>query len=174
MLLAASPDQAQLLDVNGTLIAEIVAFLILFGVLAKWVFPPIMIASTAREKVIEKGRADEEEAERRLESVQQEVEQILDEAKDEARRIAGEAHRAALAEAQKVWDAARRQVAAMAEQARSDLAAEQKQASDAIRRQVDDLVVAAAGRILGGALNPDVERRIRDHAASVVDTLSPN
>src|SRR5438132_13309281 len=69
--------EAGLLDINGTLIAEILAFLLMLGVLAKWVYPPIVRAAEARQKQIkqqlEQAEKARKEAEERLEAARAEM-----------------------------------------------------------------------------------------------------
>src|ERR1700694_5476204 len=84
-----------LLDVNGTPIAEAVAFILMVVILARYAYPRIMQVAEEREKKIEAGVRAAEEAEKRLAEVQEQVAHILDEAPDQAREIIARAHREA-------------------------------------------------------------------------------
>ena len=55
LALAPPADTAGLLAPNGTLVAELIAFVIMLGILAKYAYPPIMKAAEARQKQIEEG-----------------------------------------------------------------------------------------------------------------------
>ena len=71
------PLDAGLLDINGTLIAEIIAFLLMLGVLARWVYPPIVRAAEARQNQIkqqlEQAEKARQDAEARLNAAQEEI-----------------------------------------------------------------------------------------------------
>lgn len=162
---------AGLLDVNGTLIAEIITFLLMFGILAKWVYPPIMRAAQEREKTIEAGLRQAEEAEKRLNAVQQQVEEILEEARTQAREIVARAHRDATAEAEEVRTKARREADAFVERARVDIGAERDKALRDLRTQVGALVVAAAGQVLGQAIDAKAHQQLIERSLESMDKL---
>ena len=51
----AIPADAGLLDINATVLAELIVFLIMLGILAKFAYPPIIRAAEARQRQIEEG-----------------------------------------------------------------------------------------------------------------------
>ncbi len=68
MILATTPP-AGLLSVNGTLIAEAIVFLLMVGVLWRWVYPIVIRMAEQRERAIETGLQQAQEAEKRLADV---------------------------------------------------------------------------------------------------------
>jgi len=159
-----SVADAGLLDVNGTLIAEVIAFILMVLILAKWVYPPIMRVATQREKQIEDGVRAAEEAKSRLESVQAQVTQTLSEARDQARDITGRAHREAVVEAEEVRTKARGDADAVIQRAQSEIAAERDRAIQDLRNEVGALVVDAASRVIGETLDQGAHQRLIDEA----------
>ncbi len=157
-LLAAKP--AGLLSVNGTLIAEIVAFLVMVGILWRWVYPPIIRVAERREKAIEAGLKQAQEAEQRLAAVREEVEKILEDARGQAREITSRAHHEAAIDADEVRAKARQEAAAFLEQARQEIGAERDKALRELRSHEAALVVAAAARVLGEAIDADAHRQL--------------
>jgi len=149
-----------LLDVNGTFFAELIAFLIMLAVLAKYAYPPIMRAAEARQKQIEEGLRAAQEAERRLQAVQQDVEKTLAEARGQARVMINRAHQEAAAEAEELRNRARRDAEAQIERARGDIAGERDRAVQELRAQVSALVVEAAGKVLGEAIDEKAHQRL--------------
>jgi F-type H+-transporting ATPase subunit b len=153
-------ETAGLLAPNGTLVAEVIAFLIMVGILAKYAYPPIIRAAEERQKQIEEGVKAAQEAERRLKEVQKEVEQTLAEARGQAREFINRAHQEASAEAEELRNKGRRDAEAQVEKARGDIQAERDRALQELRAQVSALVVDAAGKVLGAAIDEKSHARL--------------
>jgi len=162
---------ASLLSVNGILIAEAIVFVLMVGVLWRWVYPPVMRIAERREQAIEAGLQQAQEAEKRLADVRVEVEKLLDEARVQAREIADRAHREAAAEADELRSKARREAKILSDQARIDIIAEQDRALRELRTQVGALVVAAAARVLGDAMDAQSQLKLIEHSLQSLETL---
>ena len=169
-MLALTPlaDTSGLLDVNGTLVAELIAFVIMVGILAKYAYPPIMRAAEARQKQIEDGLRAAAEAEQRLRAVQTEVEQTMAEARTQAREVISRAHHEATAEAEEVRQRGRREAEAQVAKARGDIEAERDRAVQEVRAQLGALIVEAAGRVLGEAIDEKTHRKLIDESVAEV------
>jgi F-type H+-transporting ATPase subunit b len=159
---------AGLLDVNGTLIAELIAFVLMVLLLAKFVYPRIIAVATEREKKIEAGMRAAEESERRLADVQQQVQKILDEARSQARDILARAHQDAVLEAQEVANRARAEADALIERARSEIGAERDRAIQELRAEVANLVVDAASKLIGQTLDRNAHQKLIDESLNKV------
>jgi F-type H+-transporting ATPase subunit b len=170
-MLAATSPSAGLLSVNATLIAEAVAFLLMVGVLWRWVYPIVIRIAEQREQAIEAGLQQAQEAEKRLADVRVEVEKLLDEARVQAREISDRAHREAAAEADELRSKARREAKILSDQARVDIIAEQDRALRELRTQVGALVVAAAARVLGDVMDAQSQHKLIEHSLQSLDTL---
>lgn len=165
-MLAAAPSG--LLDVNGTLVAELIAFLIMLVVLARWAYPPIMRAAEARQRQIEEGLRAAQEAEKRLAAVQEEVEGTLAEARAQAREMINRSHQEAAAEAEELRDRARRDADAQVDKARGDIQAERDRAVQELRAQVGALVVEAAGKVLCETIDARAHARLIEESLQQV------
>jgi F-type H+-transporting ATPase subunit b len=159
---------AGLLDVNGTLIAEVIAFLLMLGVLAKWAYPPILRIATEREQKIAAGLRAAADAEKRLQQVQEEVSVTLDEARVRAREIVAQAQKAAIAETEELVRKGRRDAEAQIQRARSEIATERDKAIQEIRTQVGTLVVSAASKVLGEAIDRRTHSRLIEESLAEV------
>jgi F-type H+-transporting ATPase subunit b len=148
---------------NGTFIVELIAFAIIFYILAKYVVPPINKAMTARQEAIRQEFADadaakkqaqsaEEEFKAQLADARKEAARIRDEAREQGHSIIAEAKEQAQVEAQRVKD-----------QAQAQIAAERQAALTSLRSEVGTLATSLAGRIVGESLEDD------DRSARVVD-----
>ena len=157
-----------LLDINATLLAEILAFLIMLGILAKYAYPPIIRLAEERQRKIEDGVRAAEEAERLKQRVAEEREQILAEVRQEAREIIVRAHREATVDADALRNTARKEAAAILDKARADIDAERDRAIQELRAQVGNLVVEAAGRVLGQAIDEKTHQRLIEESIASV------
>jgi F-type H+-transporting ATPase subunit b len=162
---------ASLLSANGTLILEAIVFLVMVGILWRWVYPFVIRMAEQRERTIEAGLQHAQEAEKRLADVRVQVEKLLEDARVQAREIADRAHRAAAAEAELTRATARHEAKLFAEQARTDIAAERDRALRELRTQVGSLVVAAAARVLGDAMDAETHRKLIDRSLQSLEEL---
>jgi len=151
---------AGLLDINGTLIAEIIAFLLMLGVLARWVYPPIIKAAEARQNQIkqqlEQAEKARQEADARLGAAEEEIQK----ARVEAGRIIEQANRAAERIQQEAQEKAREEARRIVEAASRDIDAERQRAIQAIRLQMADIVTEAVRRIVGESLSGERHRQL--------------
>jgi F-type H+-transporting ATPase subunit b len=155
---------AGLLDVNGTLIAEVIAFIVMVLILARWVYPRIVRVATEREDRIEAGLRAAQEAEQRLQQVQDEVRRTLDEAKGQARDVLSRAHSDASVEAEDVLRRAREQADGLIERARTEIGAERDRAIQDLRAEVSALVIDATAKLVGETLDAKKHERLIDES----------
>jgi F-type H+-transporting ATPase subunit b len=172
MLAAASlTASAGLLTPNATLIAEIIVFLLMVGVLWRWVYPPVIRMAEEREKKIAAGLQHAAEAEQRLVTVKDEVDKILDEARSQAQLILSRAQRDAVAQSEELRATTREDADAYTARVREEIAAERDRALRELRAHVGALVVAAAGRVLGESVDVDAHRRLIDSSVAQIEAL---
>jgi len=146
----ASPSLFQALGLDTRLLIEqTVAFLILVGVLAKFVCPTLVRAIDARREEIEKGINEAKQAEQSLRDAEAKVEQMLAEARKEADEIIARSHQAAsetVAEAEKKGKVrAERIVAEAHEQLERDV----RHARESFKSDAVKLVAMATEKITG-------------------------
>src|SRR5690348_7589076 len=90
---------------NGTFIAELIAFLIILFVVARYILPPAQKAMRERQAIIKQQMDDADEAKRQLAEAQKRYQEALNEARTEAAQIRENAR----AEAQRTVEDLRRQ-----------------------------------------------------------------
>ncbi len=136
------------MNLNATLIGELIAFVVFVLFCMKYVWPPIIGAIEARQQKIAEGLAASDRAEQDLRLAQEKAKQQLVEAKAQASALIDQAKKR---EAQIIEEAA---VKAQAErekilaQAKAEVEAERIRAKEELRKQVAALAVAGAERIL--------------------------
>lgn len=167
---AAGEEMPRVLDVPlDEFVIGIIAFAIVFGVLAKFALPPIKRTLEERTNAIEGGIERAAKAEAEAKALAEEYKAQLGQAREEAAaiRTQAQADRAAMIdEARAEARAAAQQVTAAAE---AQLAAERSQATAALTRQVGELAVTLAGKVVGTSLSNDeaVRRTVDDFLADL-------
>ena len=144
---------------NGTLIAELVAFLIILFVLWKYVVPPLTKSLQDRQDMIQKQVEDSEEAQRRLKAAEERYEQALTEARTEAAKIRDNAR----ADGERIREELREQAGAEVERIRQrgeeQLAGQREQVVRQLRGELGGLSVQLAEQLVGNHLADDGNRR---------------
>jgi F-type H+-transporting ATPase subunit b len=161
-------DTASLLEINATLVVELLAFLLMLFLLGRYVYPRVISAAEARQKAIQAQLEAAERASQAAEERLQEISQRLDDARKQAQEMIDGASRSAdqvRAELRRQGEEeAKRQV----ERAQRDIEAEKQKAIAALRGEVADLVATATERVLGETLDRDRHRRLIDRAIEEV------
>lgn len=167
---------AGLLDINGTLIAELIAFLLMLAVLARWVYPPIIRAAEARQKQIAEQLAAAERARKEAEERLQEAEAEIQRAREQAGQIIERANRAAERIQQEAQEKAREEAKRIVDAASRDIETERQRAVHAIRQQLADIVGVAVGKIVAESLDGERHRKLIEAAIEQVkkEPSAPN
>lgn len=143
---------------NATFFVELVLFLILFFVIARYVVPPLTKAMDERDEMVRKAARDREEAARQRRDAEERYQSELSDARVEAARIRDEAR----AEAQRIRDEkkseADQEVARLREQGERQLTEQRTEAMRQLRGDIGGLSSSLAERILGRPL-PEGARR---------------
>ena len=139
----------------GLLFWMLLAFLVVFGVLAKFGFPAIINMVDERNKYIDESLRKAHEAQERLANIEKEGESILQEAREKQAQILKEAAETRDAMVEKAQEKARAEGARLLEDARVAIEQERKAAIADIRRQVATLSVEIAGKVLKQNLKDD-------------------
>jgi len=157
-----------LLAVNLTLVIELLGFIVMLGILARWVYPPVMAAAQARQKQIADQLAAAEQARKEAQARQREQESVLQEARAQAQRIVEAANRSGERLSQEAQQRAQQEAQRIVEQAKKEIEAERQRAIQAIRAEAADLVVDATRRVLGESLDGDRHRKLIEEVIAQV------
>ncbi len=156
------------MNINLTLIVQVVVFIVLIWFTMKFVWPMILGPMKERENKIaqglaaaEKGKADLAQANERAEAAVKEARikaaQILDQASKRSNEMVEEAKGTAAAEAQR-----------LVAQAHEDAALESTRAREGLRREVGLLAVEGASRLLEREIDPKTHAELLDKLAAEV------
>ena len=137
------------MNINLTLVVQMIVFATLILITMKWIWPPILNAMDERQRKIAQGLAAAEEGEKELSQARDKADAIIREARERANQIIDHAqHRG-----NEIVDQAKS--AASAEAARIVAAAQQQidldttRAKESLRREVAGIAVDAASKLLG-------------------------
>jgi F-type H+-transporting ATPase subunit b len=137
---------------NGTFWVELIAFAIMFYILAKYIVPPINRAMTARQDAIRQQFTDLDQAKADAKSAEEEFRAQIADARHEAARIREEAREQGAAIIAEMREQAQAEAGRIVEHAHSQLEADRQQAVTSLRAEVGSLATELAGRIVGEAL----------------------
>lgn len=133
----------------------LVAFLVVFLLLAKFGFPVITKSVEERKNFIDESLRKAHEARERLANIEKEGESILQEAREKQAQILREAAQARDTIVEKAQEKARQEGNRLLDEARTAIAQEKSAAIADIRRQVAVLSVDIAGKVLRENLKDD-------------------
>jgi F-type H+-transporting ATPase subunit b len=143
---------------NATFFVELLIFLLVLGVLWRYVVPPVKRAMQERQEMIRRQIEESEQARKRLQEAEGRYKEALAEARVEAAKI----RETARADAQAIKDELRQQaeqeVARIQQRGEEQLATQREQVVRELRAEVGQLAVELASRIVGESLADDARR----------------
>lgn len=155
---------AGLLTINGTLIAQLLIFLVMLGILYRFAWGPLLRILNERRARIAQGVEATERAKRELEEAERERQTKLEEARREAQAMLDRITKQAEDLRKELEAKARDQAEALIAKARAEIQQERQKAVQDLRLQVADLAVMAAGRIIGESLDAKKHRELIERA----------
>jgi F-type H+-transporting ATPase subunit b len=159
---------AGVIDINGTVIVEIITFLLMTAVLARWVYPQIVSVAEARQRAIAQQLREAEEARAGAEARLKEAEAKLNDARATAQGVIDGATRSAEQLRQELRQKAEDESKRTVESARKQIEAERDQAIRSVRTEVAGLVVTATEKVIGETLDDTRHRRLIEQAIEEV------
>jgi F-type H+-transporting ATPase subunit b len=169
MLLAASNGSStNFLLPNMTFFVELLAFLVILGLIAKYILPPIKRAMEQRQAEIESALEQGEEAKRRLLAADEEYQAKLEAARQEARAVIERSNRMAEQLREEARNKGQEEYERVVARAEADIQRATERAREELRLQVADLVIAAAQRVIGEELDAERHRGLIEEAIAGV------
>lgn len=139
----------------GLLFWTLTAFLVVFGVLAYFVFPLIITLVDERKNYIDESLRKANEASERLENIKQEAEKIMQEAREKQSLLLKEAAETRDAIINKAREAAQEESGRLLSDAKKQIEQEKDKAIRDVRTQVAELSVQVAEKVLRTQLSSD-------------------
>lgn len=136
------------MNLNATLIGELIAFTVFVLFCMKFVWPPLINAIEARQKKIADGLAASDLAEKDLALARDKAKDQLKDAKAQAAEIVEQAKKREAKMIEEAVDKANAEREVILAQAKAELEAERNRLREELRKQVAALAVAGAEKIL--------------------------
>ena len=144
------------MNLNATLVAQMVVFFILWWVVAKFIWPPLVKALDERAKKIADGLAAADKGKAELELANKRVDQALTEARNEGAQRIADAEKRAQMTADEIKQNAQAEAARIIAQAKAEAEQQTVRARESLRDQVAVLAVKGAEQILKREVNAQV------------------
>jgi len=150
------------MNINMTLIGELIAFVVFVLFCMKFVWPPIMAAIEDRQKAIADGLAASDRAAKDLELAQEKATAQLKEAKSQAASIIEAAKKRETQLIEEATAKAQAEKAKIIAAGHAEIETERNQAKEELRQQVAVLAVAGAEKILERSIDAAAHSDILD------------
>ena len=150
------------MNLNATLFAQMVVFFILWWVVAKFVWPPLIKALDERAAKVADGLAAAEKGKVDLDLATKRADQALAEAKNEGTQRIAEAEKRAQQSAEEIKQNAQTEAARIIAQAKSEAEQQVIRARDVLRNEVAVLAVKVAEQILRREVDPKAHAALLD------------
>lgn len=157
-----------MVNINATLIAQILNFLFLVFILAKFAFKPLCNMMDARKEKIAGDIEAAEQAKADAEAVKAEYAAKLADARQEAQAIIENARKTAQAAHDKMMADTKAEQEAVVAAAKEQIEMEKKKSMEDVRAQVINLSMIAAGKIVEQKLGSAEDKKM---ATEIVDSI---
>ncbi|MBC8174193.1 MAG: F0F1 ATP synthase subunit B [Candidatus Marinimicrobia bacterium] len=132
----------------GLFIWSIVSFLVLLGVLAKFVWKPLNEALDRRERRIRKSLEEAEQARKEMEKLHQKSEEIITKARGEAHSIVTESKAAAGRMKDELFRDAKEKANSILSDAEKQIQVEKDKAIQKVKKEVVDIALQVASKLI--------------------------
>lgn len=150
------------MDINATLLGQLLTFALLVWFTMKYVWPPIIKALQTREKKIADGLEAGERGKQDLVNARHKIVQMMNEAKQEASQIIDLANKRSIQIIEQGKQDARTEGMRILDHAREEINREISQAKEVLRKQLASLAVAGAEKIIQRNLDVATQTALLD------------
>ena len=149
-------------------ISQVVIVLIVYFILSKYAFGPILAMLEARRQRIADGEENLKKIESELEKAEEKVQGMLDEANSDAERLITEARESAEAVRSQKTQEDVKEAQGIIEKAREASKMEHEKAMNELKSDFGRLVIDATSKVTGKVLDDADQKRINDETAGQV------
>lgn len=168
MTFLVSTGVAGVIEVNGTVIVELLTFLVMLAVLARYVYPEVVRLAEARQRAIAQQLHDAEQARAAAEERLKQAQVQLEEARRTAQQVVDSANKSAEQLRQDMREKAEEDARRIADSARKEIEAERDRALASARSEVAAMVVTATEKVIGETLDQPKHRQLIERAIEEV------
>jgi F-type H+-transporting ATPase subunit b len=168
----AAGGEGGLVNLDKSLIVQVINFLLLLFLLTKLLYKPFVAKMEERSQAIKKSLEESQAA--RLEAQRQREEHAakIQAAYAEAQAIRATALAEAAEEQRRLVESARGEASRLVESARAEMAADLRRARQELRQEVADLSIAVAEKLVRKSLNDADHRKIVQEAIAGLERVN--
>jgi F-type H+-transporting ATPase subunit b len=168
----AAGGEGGLVNLDKSLIVQVINFLLLLFLLTKLLYKPFVAKMEERSQAIKKSLEEAHAARAEAQRQREEHASKIQAAHAEAQAIRTSALAEAAEEQRRLVEAARVEAARLVESARADLAADLRRARQDLRQEVADLSITVAEKLIRKSLNDADHRKIVQDAVAGLERVS--
>jgi F-type H+-transporting ATPase subunit b len=146
-------------------IAQLILFLIVYFVLNKFAFGPLLKILDQRRKRIEEGQLNAEKIKKQLAEAELRYQEILRKANDDAQILLEESRKNNEAFSKSEMEKAVKESAAIVERTRHEITSERNLMVDQVKREMTGLIIKTTAKVAGKVLSPEDQKRLSEEAA---------
>jgi F-type H+-transporting ATPase subunit b len=155
-------------NINLTLIVQMVVFALLVFAVMKWLWPPILDAMEERSRKIAEGLAAADKGERELAEARSKADALVREVRERAREIIDHAQHRANEMMQEARGAASAEAARLVAAAQQQIQLDTARARESLRREVAGIAVRAASKLLAREIDARKHADLLDQLAAQI------
>jgi F-type H+-transporting ATPase subunit b len=156
------------MDINATIIGQMITFALFVLFTMKFVWPPLMRAMEDRRKKIADGLAAAEQGQKDLEHAKAKAKELINEAKSDAARIMEQAHSRGVLMIEDAKKQARVEGERILEMNQGEIDRIYSMAKEQLMRQVSNIAINGAERILQREIDKTTNDRLVEKMLSEI------
>jgi F-type H+-transporting ATPase subunit b len=154
---------------NWTFVVELVIFLLVLAILARYILPPVNRAMENRQKQIQQNILEADEAKQRARELEEQQQKTLEQGRAEARALKDEAAKLGEQLREELRKQGEEEYRRLVERAAQDIDASTRRAAEELRAQVAGLVMVVAERVLGEGITIPGQEQLVDRAIAEIE-----
>jgi F-type H+-transporting ATPase subunit b len=155
-------------NINLTLLVQMVVFALLVFAVMKWVWPPILNVMEERSRKIAEGLAAADKGEQELADARGKADAIVREARERAREIIDHGQHRATEMIEEAKGAASAEAARLVAAAQQQIQLDTAHARESLRREVAGIAVRAASKLLAREIDARKHADLLDQLAAQI------
>jgi F-type H+-transporting ATPase subunit b len=149
-------------------IAQIILFLIVYWVLNKYAFGPVLKMLAERRRRIEEGQHNAERIKKQLAEAELRYQEVLRKANDEATKLLDEARATSDAISQKQMQQAIKDAEGIIAKAQDTIVQERNKMVAEVKKEMVDLVVKTTSKVVGKVITPEDQERLSEETVKQI------
>jgi F-type H+-transporting ATPase subunit b len=143
-------------------LSQVILFLVVYWVLSKYAFGPVLKMLQERRRRIEEGQHNAEKIKRQLAEAELRYQEVLRKANEEATKLLEEARASSDAISQKQLQQAIKDAEGIIAKAQDTIAQERNKMVSEVKKEMVDLVVKTTSKVVGKVITPEDQKRLSE------------